>query len=459
MAVKNLKNDLFRIDSSLNPNKRSTQSGPKRPVSKDQILSVQLESSDSTGHIVSCGFQDADETGFSLSDNIPVPESNWLVRTENFYSEDDGSFDDDGNFNQEEEETQRLIQENKAVYNLYRSGTPVREIAAAYSKSIRDIYRIISLGRAQLIADLPLDYIGNEDFSKITSEEETLILNEISIKENKNKTFTVEEIFEDNVSDPADFPEEDINNKEFRIPDYLIPLEGSILLTRDQERHLFRKFNYLKFKASRLRDRLDPKRPKSSEMEEIERLYLEAVQVKNYLISVNLRLVVSIAKKHAAPSCPIHDLISDGNLSLMRAVEKFDYTRGFKFSTYASWALFRNFARSIPEERKHQERFRPSDVGVFEGYADSRNISFEKEKVYSEQMVQVAAFMNELDDRERAIIQRRFGLGTHRVPQTLRQVGSEMGVTKERVRQIETRAIAKMRKAAKEHHFEIPELS
>ncbi|MDO5579880.1 MAG: sigma-70 family RNA polymerase sigma factor [Planctomycetia bacterium] len=298
------------------------------------------------------------------------------------------------------------------------------------------------LERAEKIANFPLDYIPSPEFTPdITPEQERQILS--SLPQNP---------------DQSAMPALNVPEESMILPsNYLYRLDEIEVLTKEREIHLFRRFNYLKWKANLLRDRLDPLCPNSRLMDEIEVLYNESIKAKNFLISVNLRLVVSVAKKCSNSVQPIHEMISDGNLSLIRAVEKFDYTLGYKFSTYASWAIYRNFARTIPEEKKHRERFRPSDLAVFESHVDPSDSSIEKERICTEQMNQVASFMEGLDDRERAIIQRRYGLGKHQTPQTLRQVGSEMGVTKERVRQIETRAIAKMRKFARENRIEIPD--
>ena len=95
--------------------------------------------------------------------------------------------------------------------------------------------------------------------------------------------------------------------------------------------------NYLKYRASRLRDTLDPARPKSSLMDQIEKLYDQVVATKNEIISANLRLVVSIAKRHVGPAESFFELVSDGNMSLIRAVEN-RFRPGNKFSIYASWA-------------------------------------------------------------------------------------------------------------------------
>ena len=93
--------------------------------------------------------------------------------------------------------------------------------------------------------------------------------------------------------------------------------------------------NYLKYRATELRERDRPDAGPTADLDEIERLQEEALAVKNQIIRANLRLVVSIAKRHVGPSNNFFELVSDGNMTLIRAVEKFDFARGNKFSTYA----------------------------------------------------------------------------------------------------------------------------
>ena len=88
-----------------------------------------------------------------------------------------------------------------------------------------------------------------------------------------------------------------------------------------------------------MRGQLDLNRPKSRLLDRIEKLYDESVATKNQIIRANLRLVVSIAKRYVGPARDFFELVSDGNMSLIRAAEKFDVSRGNKFSTYASWAI------------------------------------------------------------------------------------------------------------------------
>ena len=220
---------------------------------------------------------------------------------------------------------------------------------------------------------------------------------------------------------------------------------------------MFRKYNFLKFRASRLRENLDVNRAKAAEMDEIQRLYDQAVEVKNWIVQANLRLVVSIAKRHVNANEDFFLLVSDGNMSLIRAVEKFDYTRGNKFSTYASWAIMKNYARTIPHEYKLKDRFRPTSEEMFVATEDARTDRYLIESAQKARLQQVGRILEALDEREQKIIVSRFGLDYTQEPLTLKEVGAELGVTKERIRQIEARALNKLRAAAKEENIEFIE--
>jgi RNA polymerase primary sigma factor len=239
------------------------------------------------------------------------------------------------------------------------------------------------------------------------------------------------------------------------LPPYLASLYDVPLLTREQEAHLFRKMNYLKSRASRLRETVDPVRVKASVLDEIERLQEEALAVKNQIIRANLRLVVSIAKKHLGTDNNFFELVSDGNMALIRAVEKFDFSRGNKFSTYATWAIMRNFIRSIPEERHRRDRFVTGHEEMFDAATDHRTDEREYEVAQERNQQTVKGLLSRLNERERRVLMSRFGLeGT--LEQTLEQLGRELGVTKERVRQIESRAQEKLRRIAIEENLELP---
>lgn len=343
------------------------------------------------------------------------------------------------------------------VFQEFRSGEPVQNLAERYNRTPGSVYRILGQMRARRIAELPLDYIDNPDFSKYrASGKDSEILASMPPKE-KPDTKSMKGVAKKGPSS-IDFHEMNSDDAEPKgIPAYLLDLYGVPLLSAEQEMHLFRKMNYLKFLAASHRDALDHANPKRSLMDKIDSLYTLAIETKNDIVTANLRLVVSIAKKHVNVHSQLYELISDGNLALIRAVEKFDYARGNKFSTYASWAIMRNFARTIPNEKKYHERFHASgEVLIFESQPDERTDSLIEEQNQHEREVQIDRLMDMLDDREQSILTQRYGLGVKKETQSLRKVGDEMGITKERVRQIETRALAKLRKAAEDENLEIP---
>jgi RNA polymerase primary sigma factor len=321
----------------------------------------------------------------------------------------------------------------RRIYQQYRRGESVEALAKRHCRTRTTIYRIVNEMRAKQIMELPLDFIPNDSFGKANIEKQ--ILSPMPVVAASTKK----------TRGPAG------------LPPYLASLYEVPLLTREQEYHLFRKFNFLKYKASKIRAGVDPAHARTTVMNEIERLYEEAVQVKNQIVQANLRLVVSIAKRHINGAEDFFGLVSDGNMSLIRAAEKFDFARGNKFSTYASWAIMKNFARSIPEEFKQRDRFRATPEELFTAHQDQRTDQIGQEAAQALRERQVEKILSSLDEREQQIIISRFGLDHSVEPLTLKEVGGEMGVTKERIRQIESRAMNKLRQAAAEEHIEIPE--
>jgi RNA polymerase primary sigma factor len=287
---------------------------------------------------------------------------------------------------------------------------------------------------------------------------------------------------------------------------YLKEIGRVPLLKGDEERELAMRFEAGTEAAVKLAD-LEAAGEIAS-LDFAERRALQAVardgeQAKSELIQANLRLVVSIAKRYVGRGMLLLDLIQEGNLGLIRAVEKFDYTKGFKFSTYATWWIRQSITRAIAdqartiripvhmvesinkvhrvqrqmmqdlereptiEELAEKTDMTPSRVREIMrisqdplsldspvGEADDSNLSDFIEDQQAEapdekaakQMLNAAVkeALGELNEREQQVVRLRFGLEDGQA-RTLEEVGKEFGVTRERIRQIESKTLAKLR--------------
>ncbi|MGE0482029.1 MAG: sigma-70 family RNA polymerase sigma factor [Phycisphaerae bacterium] len=310
------------------------------------------------------------------------------------------------------------------VWEAYLEGQDIATIATRLSRPVAWVYRTVTQMRAAELRDRKIEFIPSDEFDAPDAQR-AICDAPAALAPNRSDAVA-----------PGRVPSD--------LPPYLRQLFHLPLLTAEGEAALFRKLNYLKYRADQARLALDPETATASELDDIEALVTQAADVKTRIVQANLRLVVSIAKRHVAPGMDFFDLISDGNVSLMRAVDKFDYSRGFKFSTYASWAIIRNFARTIPDTKTHRERYQTGRTELLDVFAEPRVHEPENDFLPAVRGL-LDRMMHTLDDREQRILRQRFGLDDNGEPQTLEQIGQRMGVSKERVRQLEARAIAKLR--------------
>ena len=254
---------------------------------------------------------------------------------------------------------------------------------------------------------------------------------------------------------------------------------------------------------ARTRARQQPRRSPPAPRRELEATATTGTAATKRFIQSNLRLVVSIAKRYQSSGLPLLDLVQEGNLGLMRAVEKFDHRKGFKFSTYATWwirqAISRGHRRQGPHDprarahgrdgrrrsggRRHDcsrslgreatpeeiaretgltpdrvleaQRVAPDPVSLFEQVGDDnaelvdfledRNAEAPFEAAAAAiQTSELRAVLRSLSEREQRVLELRFGLIGER-PRTLEEVGQEFCLTRERIRQIEAKALSKLR--------------
>jgi RNA polymerase primary sigma factor len=325
------------------------------------------------------------------------------------------------------------------IYKLYKQGCKVEELMERFNRNKSSIYRIINRRRAKVLLAKKIEFIPSEEFLDDDSKEK--ILSKPLAK----------------VQPPV---QRDI--KPFKLADssmskYLQVLKDVPVLNRESEIDLFRRYNFLKFLADRQRTNLPHNRVSGIMLKRIEGYLAQAEEIKKRIIEANLRLVVSIARKHTSIRMSLFDLVSEGNISLMHAVEKFDYTRGFRFSTFASWTIAKDYARKIPGLTL---RF---DKSTTQSLADiHRELKTEEATDFAaiERAHQslTRVIKDNLNEREQYIILHRFGLigsPIRKETKTLIEIGRELNLSKERIRQIELIALQKLRHSLSAEEFEL----
>ncbi len=319
------------------------------------------------------------------------------------------------------------------------------------------------------------------------------------------------DVVDPTADEPSTAPESGQRASSDLVRIYLREIGRVPLLTAAEEVDLAKSIEAGLFAAQKLsgaRHRMVPEQMAPERIGDLQTLVSEGERAKRCLIESNLRLVVSIAKRYIGRGLLFLDLIQEGNLGLIRAVEKFDYTKGFKFSTYATWWIRQAITRAIADQartiripvhmvetinklmrvqrRLHQELGReptPQEISAETGFGDDRVQEIQRiaqepvslhtpigeedsdfgdfiEDTDAVAPADAAAFLmlqdqlldmlSDLTEREQRIIRLRFGMADGH-PHTLEEVGREFGVTRERIRQIESKTLAKLRHPSRAH--------
>ncbi|XZE19980.1 sigma-70 family RNA polymerase sigma factor [Pirellulaceae bacterium SH449] len=229
------------------------------------------------------------------------------------------------------------------------------------------------------------------------------------------------------------------------LPVHLARLCETRLLTPEEEKTLFFRMNYLKYKALQLRSLVDISKPDDWLLRRIDGLVKAADWHRDCIVKSNMRLVISIIKKFVNQHNGFDDLLSDGIVAVIRAVDKFDVALGFRFSTYATQVVRRNTYRKVMEKQKERQKNIASLSENGLDFSDDQKESSMSEERWHALRNRLALMLDHLDRREKFIIRARFSLGGHRKVQTLQRLADVLGVSKERIRQLEKRALEKLR--------------
>jgi RNA polymerase sigma factor (sigma-70 family) len=224
------------------------------------------------------------------------------------------------------------------------------------------------------------------------------------------------------------------------------------LMKADEERMMFLRFNYSKLRLSKLQKLVKKSGLTRKRAEEVIEWHRRFEHFREYLVRTNLALVLAMAKRTRLGDVDFAEVVSEGNMALIRAVDKFNVDRGFKFSTYACRAILKAFSRTALKSSRHKTRFPVEFEPDMEksDWQDRRRGAVEEDCI-DELKAIVSRNLAELSDVEATVIRRRFNWEQKSDnPLTLEEVGQIIGVTKERVRQIQNKALAKIRTVLEE---------
>lgn len=224
-----------------------------------------------------------------------------------------------------------------------------------------------------------------------------------------------------------------------------IPRQERVSLSAKDEARLFLKYNYARYRLCKLAE-MQQRRFSKSRAEKMNQWYRQSQQARSDLVGANMALVLAMAKRTRIPNVEFAELISEGNMALLRSVEKFDVKRGFKFSTYACRAILKSFNRLATKTGRYRQHFPTEyDPELERSDYDVKKHEMQREDSISTIREILAYNRANLSTIEQTIIIERFAITSREKGRTLAEVGKMVGLTNERVRQIQNLALQKIR--------------
>ena len=227
------------------------------------------------------------------------------------------------------------------------------------------------------------------------------------------------------------------------------------LMKPAEEKLMFLRFNFAKLKIGRIQRRIKRKGVNNLERKDAKELvqwFNRFEHLREYLVRTNLALVLAMAKRTRLGDVDFAEVVSEGNMALIRAVDKFNVDKGFKFSTYACRAILKAFSRTAMKHSRHRQRFPVEFEPDLEksNWLETKRGDVREDCVFELKQI-VDRNVADLTDVEQTVLRERFNWNQNaNSPKTLEQVGKIIGVTKERVRQIQNKALTKIRKLMEE---------
>lgn len=224
-------------------------------------------------------------------------------------------------------------------------------------------------------------------------------------------------------------------------------------LSSEETMTLFLQLNYSRFKINRLRDQLlQTGNIKPKALEQLLRLYDRQLEARSQIATGNMGLVLAMAKQSCYPGVEFTDMISEGSMALLRSIDKFDYNRGFKFSTYSCRAIKKSFSRVARQYYRYRNLF---SVQLENNMEPDNYQDLLRDCLYHDHVDDVKNIflenIAELTRTERKVVMLRFSLEDDSAKRmTLKQVGQQLSLSKERIRQIQNKALEKIRSIAYE---------